>query len=140
MPKGKPTSWSFRIKVEGKALEALNETSKMLKEQKTKGVKRADIVALFVNAKMTNAATLQALATAVAKEKKEQKTKGVKRADIVALFVNAKMTNAATLQALATAVAKEKKATADAAAKEKKIARLVTALAAARGETPKKKK
>jgi len=101
MPKGKPTSWSFRIKVEGKALDALNKASGMLKEQKTKGVKRADIVALFVNAKMTNAATLQSLATAVAEAKKAE---------------------------------------ADAAAKEKKIARLVTALAAARGETPKKKK
>jgi hypothetical protein len=101
MPKGKPTSWSFRIKVEGKALDALNKASGMLKEQKTKGVKRADIVALFVNAKMTNAATLQSLATAVAEAKKAE---------------------------------------ADAAAKEKKIARLEAALAAARGETPKKKK
>jgi len=101
MPKGKPTSWSFRIKVEGKALDALNKASGMLKEQKTKGVKRADIVALFVNAKMTNAATLQSLATAVAEAKKAE---------------------------------------ADAAAKEKKIASLEAALAAARGETPKKKK
>ena len=69
MPKGKPTRWSFRISVEGKALEALNTAADLMRKDKTKGMKRGDLVALYVNEKMTNATALHKLGTAVARAK-----------------------------------------------------------------------
>lgn len=74
MPKGKPTRWSFRVTLEGSALEALNVGTKLAREAGAQ-VTRLDVLNLEINSKLTNASNFHtgAVADYVARQANAQK-------------------------------------------------------------------
>ena len=74
MPKGKPTRWSFRVTLEGSALEALNAGTKLAREAGAQ-VTRLEVLNLEINSKLTNPANFHtgAVADYVARQENAQK-------------------------------------------------------------------